>query len=132
MSRLKSAFSGCELVFASTEKHYHQHNPDEAFFYIPDASRDTKLRLIWQGICVLFMLLRVRPDIVVSTGATVGLWGLIFGKRLGARTIWMDSIANSECLSMCGERAKPFADLYLTQWSHLASKDGPEFAGAVI
>ncbi|TCK07548.1 UDP-N-acetylglucosamine--LPS N-acetylglucosamine transferase [Marinobacterium mangrovicola] len=132
MSRVKPAFAGAEMIFASTEKHYGQHNPDHPFFYIPDASRSSPFRLAVQGGAVLWLILRQRPDCIVTTGATAGLWALVFGKKLGAKTIWLDSIANSLELSLCGKKAQKYADLYLTQWEHLATDRGPEYAGAVI
>jgi hypothetical protein len=44
----------------------------------------------------------------------------------------VDSIANAEQLSVSGQKVKPFADLWLTQWPHLEGKDGPYYRGAVI
>jgi hypothetical protein len=69
---------------------------------------------------------------VISTGAAPGLFGVAIGSLLGARTIWVDSIANGEELSLSGHRARRFADLWLTQWPHLASKDGPFYRGSVL
>ena len=77
-------------------------------------------------------MVRLRPDIVVTTGASVGLFSLIAGKFLGAKTIWLDSIANTAELSLSGQKARRFADLYLTQWPELASERGPKFEGCVI
>ena len=81
---------------------------------------------------LLVILLRFRPDVVVSTGAACGYFALRFAKLLGARTIWLDSIANVEELSMTGRLVRPYADLWLTQWPELAQPDGPEFRGAVL
>jgi len=132
MCRLKPAFSGCKLLYASTEKSYHQHNPDDPFYFIPDASRWNKFKLLWQALTVAYVLLKAKPDVIVSTGASVGLFALFIGKKLRARTIWIDSIANSDELSLSGRKAKKYADLYLTQWEHLAEPGGPEFSGSVI
>ncbi|WP_432472313.1 UDP-N-acetylglucosamine--LPS N-acetylglucosamine transferase [Amphritea sp. HPY] len=132
MCRLEPAFQGCDLVYASTERSYHQHHPDSPFHYIPDASRWNKVRLLWQAFVVLITLLKVRPDVIITTGASVGLFALFIGRKLGAKTIWVDSIANCDTLSLSGLKAKNYADLYLTQWQHLASEDGPGFAGSVI
>jgi UDP-N-acetylglucosamine:LPS N-acetylglucosamine transferase len=132
MCRLLEAFKGCSIEFASTEKSYHQHHPKHVFHYVPDASRWNKAKLLWQALSVLFVLIKVRPDVVVSTGASVGLFALFFGKKLGARTIWLDSIANSDELSLSGRKVQKHADLYLTQWEHLAKEQGAEYAGSVI
>ena len=68
---------------------------------------------------MLWVLLRVRPDVVISTGAAPGYFALRFGGLLGARTLWLDSIANAEELSLSGTKASRFADLTLTQWPEL-------------
>jgi hypothetical protein len=74
----------------------------------------------------------VRPHVVVSTGAAPGYFALRLGRWFGARTVWIDSIANVEQLSMTGTLVRRFADRWLTQWPHLAQSGGPEFAGAVL
>ena len=51
---------------------------------------------------------------------------------MGARTIWLDSIANVEELSMSGSWIGRSADLWLTQWPHLARPEGPHYAGSVL
>jgi Oligosaccharide biosynthesis protein Alg14 like len=56
----------------------------------------------------------------------------VFGRFLGARTIWVDSIANIDVLSMSGQKAGRYADLWLTQWPELASPNGPEYRGSVL
>ena len=76
--------------------------------------------------------MRHRPDVVLSTGAAPGFFAILFGKLLGARTIWVDSIANAEQLSLSGKKAGRFADLWLTQWPHLAQPGGPLYKGSVI
>jgi hypothetical protein len=55
-----------------------------------------------------------------------------FGKWLGARVVWVDSIANVEELSMSGAKAGSFVDLWLTQWPHLARESGPHCFGNVL
>ena len=78
------------------------------------------------------VVLRVRPDVVISTGAAPGFFALRFGKLLGARTVWVDSIANAEQMSLAGELARPYSDLWLTQWPHVAEVAGAQFKGSVL
>ena len=75
---------------------------------------------------------RVRPDAVITTGAAPGYFALRLGRLFGARTIWIDSMANAEELSLSGQKARRHADLWLTQWEHLAKPDGPQFLGSVL
>ena len=73
-----------------------------------------------------------RPDAVVSTGAAPGCFAIIFGRLLGCRTVWLDSVANVEQMSMSGNMVRRYSQLWLTQWPHLAAEDGPEYAGKVF
>lgn len=132
MQRLLPAFEGFEVAFATVEGAHQSEAAGARFHLIPDGSRWTKLRLVLSAFGVLFVVLKERPGFVVSTGAAPGLFGIIFGKLLGARTIWIDSIANAESLSMSGRLARRWADLWLTQWPDLAKDAGPEYAGSVL
>jgi hypothetical protein len=73
-----------------------------------------------------------KPDVVISTGAAPGYFAIRIGRLLRMRTIWIDSIANADELSMSGAKAGAFADLWLTQWPHLASQNGPKYLGNVL
>ncbi len=77
------------------------------------------------------VVMRERPDVVFSTGAAPGFFALFFGRLFGARTIWLDSLANVDRLSLSARLVRPFAKLWLTQWAELAGPDGPEYAGSV-
>ncbi len=103
-----------------------------AHHVVCEASRWDKWGLIKQAWAVRKLVKRYRPGLVVSTGAAPGYWAMRFGKRAGARTVWLDSIANAGELSMSGRRAGKYADAWLTQWPHLAKPGGPEYAGAVV
>lgn len=74
-----------------------------------------------------------RPDVVITTGSMPLAFFCLAAKFLGARIIWIDSIANCEHFSLSGRLIKPFADLFLTQWPELAQKDKKaEFAGTIL
>ena len=63
----------------------------------------------------------LRPGVIITTGAAPGLMGIIIGRIFGAKTIWIDSIANVEKLSLSGRIAVKIADRVYTQWSHLST-----------
>ena len=101
------------------------------FYTVNDANRWNKLALMVCALRILWIVLRVRPDVVVSTGAAPGYLAIRFARVLRARTIWIDSIANAEELSMSGRLASQTADLCLTQWPHLA-EGRVKYLGAVL
>lgn len=90
--------------------------------------RDTAI-CVWQCTKLIFS---IRPKVVISTGAAPGLICLAFGRLIGARTIWIDSFANVEKLSMSGKMAGRFVHVWLTQWEHLAQPEGPHYAGELL
>lgn len=84
------------------------------------------------AFAIFRLLRRLRPDVVVSTGAAPGFFAIRLGKLFRIRTIWIDRIANVEVLSLSGQKAGRYADLWLTQWEHLARSEGPQYFGNVL
>lgn len=121
LRRLKTAFDGCDITWASTDANLAREVAPARFVCIPEASRWDRVRLVWSMICVLVLVLRVRPHAIVSTGAAPGFLALRIGSLIGARTLWIDSFANAEELSLSGRKAALFSDLTLTQWAHLGA-----------
>ena len=136
LRRIRPAWAGARTVYVTTKKGYAAEvaasEPDAAFYTVTDANRWQKLRLLRQLLELAWIMLRVRPDAVVTTGAAPGYFAIRLGRLMGARTVWVDSIANGEELSASGAKAGPHAHLWLTQWPHLARKGGPEHRGAVL
>jgi UDP-N-acetylglucosamine:LPS N-acetylglucosamine transferase len=141
LQRLRPAWRGCKVHYATTDAA--QRGPLEdklqregesiaGFHVFVEANRWQKLRLARQLMQLAIIILRVRPHAIVTTGAAPGYIALRLGKMIGAKTIWVDSIANAAELSLSGTRVGPYADLWLTQWADLAQPDGPEYAGSVI
>ncbi|MFA9478198.1 UDP-N-acetylglucosamine--LPS N-acetylglucosamine transferase [Phycisphaerales bacterium AB-hyl4] len=131
LKRLWQAFDGHEVTVVTTHAGYGDEVRCKRFRTVTDANMDTKLslvRLAWQMAWIVF---RERPDVVISTGAAPGYFAIRFGKLIRARTIWVDSLANAEKLSLSGLKVGPHADLWLTQWEHLAQQGGPYYYGSV-
>lgn len=120
------------MVYATVSEAYRSHVGDARLRVISDATRWDRAGLVRTTLQVLRLLLEERPDVVISTGALPGFLGVLLGKWLGARTIWVDSLANVEELSMSGRRVGAFADLWLTQWPELERPGGPRYAGSVL
>lgn len=130
--RLSEAWAGHEAVYVSVQPEYAQQVPGSRFFRIQDATRWDRFKLLWMVLQLAWIVWRVRPQVVITTGAAPGVAALRLGKWMGARTVWVDSIANVEQMSMSGSKVRGFADLWLTQWPELARPDGPRYEGAVL
>jgi hypothetical protein len=129
--RLRPAFEGYRVEYCSTNAAYAK-EVDGRLFVVPDASLWDKPRLLLMFLQVAIVMLRSRPDTVVTTGAAPGFAAMLWGRMAGKRTIWLDSVANSEELSNSGKKVRRLASAWLTQWPHLAREGGPEYWGSVL
>lgn len=132
LMRLRPGFKGHAVSYVTVDKAYGTDLDGEQLYVVPDSNLTGKLGLLRTALAIFWIVLRVRPDVVLSTGAAPGWFSLVFGRWFGARTVWLDSIANAKYLSKSGEHAGRYADLWLTQWPELAKPDGPEYVGSVL
>lgn len=132
LRRLRPAFEGFETAWLTVDPDHRQEVDGAPFYVVNDATRWDRLQLVICALRVIRVLLRVRPDVIVTTGAAPGFFAIVFGKLMRARTVWVDSIANADELSGSGAWIGRFADLWLTQWPHLAREGGPDYEGAVL
>ena len=118
---LRPAIDPATTVFATTNRELATREGLRRVYLLPDSNRDEPRRALGCMIASARLVWRVRPDLLVTTGALPGLFCLIFARLLGARTVWIDSIANSDRPSLSGTWARPFATRWYTQWEHLAN-----------
>ncbi len=119
--RLRPALTNATVIYATTNRGLKHQVSDAPFHVVRDANRWDKWGMLVMLFQVCWLVLRVRPDVVITTGAAPGYFAIRFGRMLGAKTLWLDSIANSEELSHSGKLAGKVAHAWLTQWPELAS-----------
>jgi UDP-N-acetylglucosamine:LPS N-acetylglucosamine transferase len=130
--RLRPAFEDQRVTYASTLSSDRHDVEGCRFRTIPDANRENKPRAVLSLLGVTWLVLTERPNVIISTGALPGYLAIRVGKLIGARSIWVDSIANADQLSMSGRRVGKHVDLWLTQWEHLAEPAGAQYSGSVF
>lgn len=130
--RLRPAFRHHSVTYVTTSHGALPRDEEGSIFVVPDANFSSKVRLIYLGLRIAALVLWVRPDVVVSTGAAPGFFAILFGRLLGAKTIWFDSIANADEMSLAGKHVRRFSTHWLSQWESVAQKSGAKYVGAVI
>jgi UDP-N-acetylglucosamine:LPS N-acetylglucosamine transferase len=130
--RLRPALAGDHVVWVTVDRAYRTDVGAAEFRVVNDATRWNRFGLLRLFLRLAWIMIRQRPDVVITTGAAPGYFAMVLGRLLGARTVWIDSLANADRLSLSGQRASRWADLWLTQWPHLVSERGPQFEGAVL
>jgi hypothetical protein len=129
--RLRPAFAGCTVRYATTD-HGFARDVGEDILWVPDANMDNKLGLLRMAWRMLVLVVWLHPHVIITTGAAPGYFAIMWGRLLGRRTIWVDSVANAEELSKSGRQAGRWADAWLTQWPQLARPEGPACWGNVL
>ena len=130
--RITPAFENASLHYVTVRSDYREDVDSGSFYAVRDATRWNPIGAAILAVQILLLVYKVRPDIVISTGAAPGYFAVRFGKWFQARTIWVDSLANVEELSKSGRLAGKYSDLWLTQWPEIARDGGPEYAGQVL
>lgn len=121
--RMRPAWDGCAVTYATVHADSAVDVAPAPLLTFTDASRKDWWRLGVVAVQMAGIVARVRPHVVVTTGAAPPLFALLFARALGARTLWVDSIANGEVLSSSGRLARRVATQRLTQWPDLATDD---------
>lgn len=79
------------------------------------------------------IMLRERPDVVLSTGAAIGCVLCILAKLCRKKVIWVDTVSHVDRLTLSGNIVRHFADLFLVQWPDLAEKyKQAKYVGSVL
>jgi len=133
LCRLSRAFEGMEALYVTTFTGAIPPSGSRPVTVVRDASRSTPVRGILLLAQLMLVVLRFRPHVVITTGAAPGLIAVRLARLFGARTVWIDSMANSEELSLSGKLAGDHVDLWLTQWPDLTDKyPGLRYYGSVL
>lgn len=86
--------------------------------------RNCSRRNFWLFPSILVSIMQIikkeRPSHVVTTGAAPGLAAVIAACLCGKKSMWIDSVANSNALSLSGRLARKFASQTVTQWKNIA------------
>jgi glycosyltransferase involved in cell wall biosynthesis len=132
--KLAKSWEGCKAVFVTTSKTVASELQKRGTVHVvSECNRLQPLktaRALWE--CVKIVV-KERPDVIISTGAAAGCMICFLGKLVGARVLWVDSITNTENLSLSGRMVRHIADLFLVQWPELAAKyKNVEYEGPII
>ncbi len=77
------------------------------------------LGTLWR---ILRILLREKPNLVISTGAGIAVPGFLAARLLGIRTVYIESFARVESLSLTGKICYRLAHVFLVQHASLARR----------
>ena len=132
LMRLAPAFEGADVTFACSDKGAADMVPSAPFYAYPDANKNQPVKLAIAALRIAFILLKTRPDVIVSTGAAGGSIAIALGRLMGIRGLFVDSIANARTLSVSARLSLRVANAVFTQWPNVAKSTTARFCGSVL
>lgn len=125
MQRLMPAFEGNEYFFVTHRSEYSRHLENAYFIGYKEGYIRERITWLKTIFIALRILLKERPDVVVSTGGgEIAIPFCYAGKLLGARIIFIETLARVTTRSAAGRLIYPIADLFLVQWESLLKQYG--------
>jgi beta-1,4-N-acetylglucosaminyltransferase len=123
MRNLKSFWSKHERVWISDRKKDTMILDEaEKVHWLPyQAPRD--IIALLRNISASFKVVNSeRPDVIISTGASIAINFVLLSKFFGVKFIFIESISRSQDLSLSGKIVYFFADEFYVQWPELCEK----------
>jgi UDP-N-acetylglucosamine:LPS N-acetylglucosamine transferase len=68
------------------------------------------------------IIIKEKPDLIISTGAEIAIPTIFLGKLLGCHTIFIESLCRVKSISPTGKIISRFTDIFLVQWEELSNK----------
>jgi UDP-N-acetylglucosamine:LPS N-acetylglucosamine transferase len=135
MMRLLDAFEGHNYFFVTFRSEVTQNSKNIHLIKFEGWGLKGKIYLIKYILCAIRILLKERPDVIVSTGGgEIAIPFCYIGKILGAKVIFIETLARINEPSAGGKYIYPISDLFLVQWKSLLNKYGnkAKYWGRVI
>lgn len=131
LMRLSPAWDGHHASIATVDQSSRALVGDTPFHTFRDVSRADWWHIPATTLAIAAILIKVRPQVIITTGALPGLIACTLARPFGVKSLWVDSIANSEVLSGSGALASRVCSQAVTQWPPLATDKAPHW-GSVL
>jgi len=96
-------------------------NKEKVYFAYRPTNRNI-LNLIRNFLLAVNILKKERPNVVVTSGAGVGVPFIYIAKMFNIKTIYIESLTRIEDISLSGKMVYFVVDHFLVQWPELTKK----------
>ena len=91
-------------------------------YRLPQINRRQK-DFLWRFLKLMLaagkIMLREKPDVIITTGALIVFPFCLYAKLMGTKVIYIETFARVNDRSLTGRLVYPLADLFLVQWESL-------------
>lgn len=118
---LDEAFCDADVTYVTTIEGLAEASESAVCAYVvPDCNASRIFDVMRCLASMTHVVAKTRPHLIVTTGAAPGLLAVALGRLMASRTIFIDSVANAEKLSLSARLAQWIAHECLTQWPVVA------------
>jgi UDP-N-acetylglucosamine:LPS N-acetylglucosamine transferase len=97
----------------------------ENAYYLADTDKHNLIEVIIRDLAISFLIIvREKPDVVLTTGAFIVIPLCILAKFAGRKVIYIETLARITSPSFTGRILYHFSDLFLVQWKELLNSYG--------
>ncbi len=130
LMQIKEAFEGYDYFLVTFKR---EDTKNLSAYYVEDPKRNP-LKFLKNLFQAARVLVKEKPDVIITTGAGVVVPLCYLGKILGAKVIFIESFARIDTKSFSGMAIYPIADLFFVQWKSLLKGYGKKakYGGSVF
>lgn len=119
---LKPLAEKYDTILLTEKTEYEVKGWQKKTYLLPQANRK-KIKSVLQYFVSIFriigILIKEKPDVVLSTGAMIAFPALLFGKLFGKKIIFIECMFNVDEPTLTGKLVYKFADLFFVQWEEM-------------
>lgn len=122
ISKLKGIEKRYDSFLITEKSDFELKNFCEKKYLLPKMDRKQVLffpKFIWLFIRATQILLKEKPDFVITTGALIAYPFCVIGKLMGIKVIYIESFARVNNPSLTGRLVYNMADLFMVQWEDM-------------
>ncbi len=135
ISRLKGIEKKYDSFLVTEKSDFEIKNFCEKRYYVPMMNRKQISffpKFIWLFFRTLAILLKEKPDFIITTGALVAYPFCLLGKLLGIKVVYVESFARVYEPSLRGKLVYNMSDLFMVQWEDMLVKYPKSMLGGGI
>ncbi|MFH1751986.1 MAG: PssD/Cps14F family polysaccharide biosynthesis glycosyltransferase [archaeon] len=117
MLQLKDFYKKHDYFFITFKRKDSETLLDKKYFVV--CPRRNPLKLLVSFFQSLKILLKEKPDLIVSTGADVTVPVCFIGKLMGRKIVFIESFCRPLKPGISGKLVHPIADLFIVQWKEM-------------
>ena len=122
ISKLNIVCDKYENILITEKNSFTQSSFGKKQYFLPQINRK-ELFFIFKFIHIFFkslvILLKEKPDVIISTGALASYPCCLLGKMMKKKIIYIESFARCDKSSLTGKLVYKFADLFIVQWEEM-------------